>query len=130
MDRDWDGEERREAKRRYTIDRRDVERKKKYWINLFLPIVVGVLVTSLMSWGVYITHTIYTISANYEQTFKKHMEDQSAEAVRDDIRMDAMQVDYNSKISRLHDDMMEGFKELRNSQNLIQKLIVSKDEKK
>jgi hypothetical protein len=122
---DWNGMERREAKRRYTTDRRDLERKKKFWVNLLLPIVIGVGVTSIITWGAYVTHVTYGISAKYEQTFVAHLENQASEDIKDDIRMDAMVLDYNSKIVKLSETMKEGFDELREDNRIIYNLLVT-----
>lgn len=122
---DWNGMERREAKRRYTTDRRDLERKKKFWVNLLLPIVIGVGVTSIITWGAYVTHLTYGISAKYEQTFVAHLESQAAEDVKDDLRMDSIVLDYNSKILKLSENMKEGFDELREDNRIIYNLLVT-----
>ena len=122
---DWNGMERREAKRRYTTDRRDIERKKKFWVNLLLPIVIGVGVTSIITWGAYVTHLTYGISSKYEQNFVAHLESQAAEDVKDDLRMDSIVIDYNSKILKLSENMKEKFDELREDNRIIYNLLVT-----
>jgi hypothetical protein len=122
--------ERREFKRRLVADRREVERKKRFLANVVLPVLIGVLGAGLVSWGAYVTHTTYSISARYEETFTKHLERQAAEAIKADIRIDAIVLDYNSKIVKLHDDMSRGFAELRQHQNTIYDLLVRHEERR
>lgn len=130
MEEEWEGSERREVKRRYTPDRRELERKKKFWTNLLLPIVIGVAATSIITWGAYVTHVTYDISANYEQTFVKHLENQAAEEVKDDIRMDSIVIDYNAKILELSKNMKEGFDELRDDNRTIYNLLVTHERRR
>ena len=130
LDKEWTGSERREAKRRYTTDRRELERKKKFWTSLILPVVIGIGVTSVITWGAYVTHVTYGISAKYEQTFVKHLESQDTDAIKDDIRMDSIVLDYNGKILELSRDVKEGFDELRDDNRTIYNLLVTHERRR
>jgi hypothetical protein len=122
--------DRRSSKRRTYTDRRVAERKKRFLMGVVLPVCLGVVATGIVSWAVFITHTTFTISAGYEETFKRHLERQATDAVRDDIRMDSMVLDYNSKILKLNEDMTEGFDELRKQQTNIYNLLVHHEAKR
>ena len=122
---DWSGQERREVKRRYTTDRRELERKKKFWTNLLLPVVIGIAVTSIITWGAYVTHVTYGISAKYEQSFVTHLESQATEDVKDDLRMDAIVLDYNAKIVKLSEKVEEGFEKIREDSREIYNLLIT-----
>lgn len=129
---DWEDKERREAKRRYTIDRRTVERRKKYWYNLFLPILLGVLGAGLVSWGAYVTHVTYGISAKYEESFVRHVADQLKKEALNDHKLELMQMEHSTQMTSLRDDMNTGFKEIRAFQHDIYNIIAKQknDEKK
>ena len=83
----------------------------------------------VISWGAYVTHTTYGISARYEETFTTHIEDQNRNEKINDYRFENMQRDYNTKIIRLHDDMNDGFKEMRSSNKDIYNLLIKRDKK-
>lgn len=123
---DWEGDERREAKRRYTIDRRIIERRKKTLFALILPTILGILGAGIVSWGAYVTHATYSISAKYEETFVDHIDDQVITGAAQEARINDIVVDYNRKIVRLHDDMNDGFKEMRDIQNNIYNLLLQR----
>lgn len=126
----WDGGNRRETKRRFDVDRRSSERKKRYWWGVVFPILIGIVGTAILTWGTYITHTTYGISAKYEESFVKHLENQATKSIKDDIRVDSIVLDYNTKILRLHDDMNQGFNELRKSNSTIYNLLLRHEEKR
>jgi len=121
---DWGGEERRESKRRYTIDRRILERRKKYWSNLLLPVLAGIIVTGIISWGAYVTHITYGISAKYEESFVKHIKDQLKKDALTDHKLELIQAEHNRQMNRLRDDMNIGFKEIRVFQRDIYSILV------
>ena len=125
-DGDWEGSERREGKRRYVIDRRLAEKRKKYWWSLALPTIIGIVGAAIISWGAYVTHTTYGISAKYEQSFDKHVGRQLQLEATNDHRFELMQMDYNSKMAGLREDMNNGFSEMRNSQTDIYNLLINK----
>ena len=120
----WEGEERREAKRRYTIDRRLLERRKKYWSTLLLPVLAGIIVTGILSWGAYVTHITYGISAKYEESFVKHIKDQLKKDALMDHKLELIQAEHNRQMIRLRDDMNTGFKEIRVFQRDIYSILV------
>jgi len=113
----WEGDERREKKRRVPPDRRVIERRKRYLFNVMLPTLVAVCGAGLISWGAYVTHITYAISAKFDSEIEHGQEGK-------DERME-MRIDYNSKIIKLQDTMLEGFKELRESNRIIYNLLVS-----
>jgi hypothetical protein len=119
LDEEWQGEERREARRRYTIDRRTFERRKKYWSSLLMPIIVGLIATSIVTWGAYVTHVTYGISAKYEETFVRHVAEQLKKDAEVDRRLNMIRSDYSNQMDRLRDDMNAGFKDLRDFQHDI-----------
>ena len=125
-ERDWEGAERREAKRRYTLDRRIMERRKRYLFSVVLPTVLGILGAGIVSWGAYVTHSTYSISAKYEETFVDHIDDQAVHDKLQRARIDGIVVDYNTRISELHDDVNDGFKEIRDTQNNIYNLLLQR----
>lgn len=127
MEENWEGSERREAKRRYTVDRRLYEKRKRAFVNFILPSVIGVVVAGLVSWGAYVTHTTYSISAKFEETFKSHIEEAAKDSIATTLRMDSIVNDYNDKLVSLHEDMNEGFRELRESQRNIFNLLLQHD---
>jgi len=122
--KDWTGDERREYMRRYSGERRVVERRKKYWWSVVLPIILGLLGTGVISWAVYVTHTTYGISAKWEQSFGRHVQDQLQKEASDDHRIELMKIDHNSEMTSLRRDMNEGFKEIRGSQKDIYNLLL------
>jgi hypothetical protein len=120
----WNGEvERRESKRRYTLDRRLYEKRKKYWINLLLPIVLGVVVTGIVSWAAYVTHLTYGISAKYEQSFVSHINDQLKKDALIEHKMELLQVNHDQDLRQLKEAMETGFKEMRSFQHDIYKIL-------
>ena len=125
-DMDWEGNERREAIRRDNNDRRVLERRKRYWVSLLLPILVGTIATAIVAWGAYVTHVTYGISAKYEQSFVKHVNEQLTKDALNENRLERIQAEYNSQMIRLQDDMNTGFKEMRAFQHDIYNLIVRK----
>jgi hypothetical protein len=125
MREEWDGdEERREAKRRQNIDRRMREKRKRYWMNLLVPIAISIGVGGIISWGVYVTHLTYGISARYEESFVKHVNDQIQKDAIYDHRLEMIQMDYSEKISGLRSDMASGLREIRQSQKEIYNLLL------
>ena len=126
---DWEGLERREGKRRYVVDRRLVEKRKKYWWTLALPTIIGIVGAAIISWGAYVTHTTYAISAKYEQTFDRHVGRQLQLEATNDHRFELMQMDYNNKMLGLRQDMNTGFKEMRDSQTDIYNLLIGKSQR-
>ena len=117
-------DERRRAKRRYKTDRRIIERRKKYWWMIIFPILIGVCATALISWGAYITHVTYTISANYETNFVAHI---SARAKKDAIiedKVETLRKDYTQKLGTLRTEMNEGLKEIRDTNLAIYNLLL------
>jgi hypothetical protein len=136
-DVDWDGEERREAKRRYTTDRRRGEARKRIWVNIVLPAIVGIGLTSLLSWAIYVTHTTYTISAIYDQTFKKHIDSQAVIAAKNAAKLKEIATDSDKEMKELRkihvddmralrSDMSNGFREIRNTQGAIYDILVKR----
>ena len=94
--KDWEGDERRESKRRDNSDRRILERRKRYWSSLILPILVGVIATAIVSWGAYVTHVTYGISARYEESFVKHVSAELKKDALNEHRLEMIQADHNS----------------------------------
>lgn len=134
-DRDWNGDERRAVRRRYTLDRRAKEARKKLWFNILVPAIVGIGLTGALSWGVYVTHTTYTISAVYEQTFAKHLKEQKEKdtavskgikQVADEYRRDIKELgdSHNEEMSTLRKEVGEGFREIRKIQGDIYNILV------
>lgn len=126
---EWEGDERRETKRRYTFDRRTLERRKKYLSSILIPIFIALLGGGVISWGAYVTHTTYGISAKYEETFISHIKNQDTKEVINDRKFESIQKDYNGKILQLHTDMNDGFKEMRSSNKDIYNLLIKRDKK-
>jgi len=114
-DWEWKGDERREAKRRYIIDRRTMERRKKYLFSVVLPTLLGIFGAGIVSWGAYVTHATYSISAKYEETFVDYIDDQAIANKAQKNRIDNIVIDYNERISQLHNDMNDGFKDIRDA---------------
>ena len=123
---DWSGEERREARRRYTLDRRELERRKKYWSSLILPVIIGIVATAIVSWGAFVTHVTYGISAKYEESFVKHVNDQLKKEAYNEHRLELIQAEHNAQMARLREDMNTGFKEIRAFQHDIYNLLAKK----
>lgn len=123
---DWKGEERREAHRRYTVDRRVSERRKKYWFGLLVPTIIGLLGAGIISWGAYVTHVTYNISAKYEETFLRHIEDQQEKESEAVAEVNRMESDQNEKMRVLREDMNAGFRDLRDTQRDIYSLLLDR----
>jgi len=121
---DWEGDERRECKRRFNVDRRNMERKKRYFFGILMPIIIGVVLTGIVSWGAYVTHVTYKISANYEETFVKHMGEQNSREVVINHRLDLMTRDYGLKVDTLRSEVTEGLREIREVQSQMYRLLV------
>ena len=117
-------DERRRAKRRYKTDRRIIERRKKYWWMIIFPILIGVCATALISWGAYITHVTYTISANYETNFVAHIESRAKKDATIEAKVEMMRSDYTQKMGSLREDMNEGMKEIRDTNLAIYNLLL------
>lgn len=131
LERDWDGVEQREARRRYTIDRRLAERRRRYWWAIILPIILGAGLTGLtglISWGVYVTHVTYRISANYELAFVKHIELQVEKEARLDHRLELIKADFTNRTNLIRSDMTAGLKEIRDMQGAMYKLLVQNEQ--
>jgi hypothetical protein len=125
----WDGEEeRRTMTRRELADRRAKERRRKYWFNLLVPIGLSIGIGGVISWGVYVTHLTYGISAKYEESFVKHVQDQLQKDAFYDHRLELLQIDYSEKISSLRSDMAEGLREIRDTQKDMYKLLLKHNE--
>ena len=126
-DEDWDGVEQREVRRRYTIDRRTLEKRKRYWWSVIFPIILGCLLTGIMSWGVYVTHVTYRISANYETTFVKHIGAQIEKDAAINHRLELMKADYTTRMTQMRSDMADGLKEIRNMQGTMYRLLLDSE---
>jgi hypothetical protein len=126
----YEGPERREVRRRYTSDRRNWERKKYYLSKMLVPIVASVLFAGLISWGAYVTHTTYTISANYEQTFKKALDGQTKRRTFVDGAFDKMRDDYEVKVFNLREELREGLHETRVALSKIYNLLVTHEQRR
>lgn len=127
---DWDGVEQREVRRRYVVDRRASERRKKYWWAVLFPIIVGVCITALISWGAYVTHVTYTISANYEMSFKQHIQDRVIKDASLEHTIELMRSDYTHKLTGIRQDMDAGLKEIRDTNLKIYNLLLEKESRK
>lgn len=121
---EWDGEERRETRRRYDIDRRLIERRKRYFISIMIPIIIGVTATALISWGAYVTHVTYTISAKYETNFVQHITARAEKDARLEHELELLRTEYTYKLSTLRDEVNDGLKEIRDTNNAIYKLLL------
>ena len=117
-------EERRVSKRRDAIDRRIAERRKKYWWGVVFPVLIAVCASALVSWGAYITHVTYTISANYEASFVSHVEDRAKKDKAIEGRFQALRSDYNSQIDMLHTDLNNGLADIRKTNLAIYNLLL------
>ena len=116
--------ERREVKRRYTYDRRSDEKRKQFWREKLLPILIGLTATSLISWGVYITHLSYTINAKYEEIFLKYVAEQQLKEATADHRREIHDREFNAKLLAIRAELNTGLVEMRNAmQNLYNLLL-------
>jgi hypothetical protein len=120
----WDGVEQRESRRRYTIDRRSSERRKRYWWSVIFPIVLGAVLSALISWGVYVTHITYKISANYEETFVSHIEKELERDAQVEHKLEMMKTDYSNRMNLMRSDMSSGLKEIRDMQASMYRLLL------
>lgn len=127
---EWDGVEKREIRRRYIIDRRSVERRKRYIWSVILPICLGAGLSALVSWGVYVTHITYRISANYEETFVKHIESQVEESAAMDHRLEVMKTEYTTGMHTLRQEMTSGLKEIRDMQAAMYRILLENERRK
>lgn len=128
-DEGWDGMERREVKRRYTVDRRTVERRKKYLFSVIMPTLLGILGAGVVSWGAYVTHATYSITAKYEQGYVTYIDKQAEVDRAQDLEIKRIARDYNQKVIQLHDDMNAGFKEIRDTQQNIFGLLLHRNKR-
>lgn len=126
---DWDGVEQRETRRRYIFDRRVAERRKRYWWSVMFPILLGSIMTALISWGVYVTHVTYRISANYEETFVRHIESGIEREAQFEHRVDLIRVDYISRINSLKEDMTRSLREIKDIQTAMYQLLLHRQGK-
>lgn len=122
---DWDGVEQRETRRRYTLDRRKSERKKRYWWSVIFPIILGTGITALISWGVYVTHTTYRISANYEKTFVQHIDKETEREAQVEHKLEVIRTDYTNRIDSLKGDMTASLKDIKDMQILMYRLLLN-----
>ncbi len=126
-DENWDGVEQREVRRRYTIDRRTRERRKRYWWSVVFPIILGAGLSALISWGVYVTHVTYRISANYEETFLKHINAELEKDAATQHKMELMEADYTSSMASIRSEMAGGLKEIRDMQATMYRFLLNKE---
>lgn len=122
--------ERRRIHRRNRADRRLAERRKKYWWSVIFPIIIGVCVTALISWGAYVTHVTYTISANYETSFVRHVNNQVKKDAALELKIEMLRTDYTHKMNSMRADMNSGLKEIREANNRIYNLLIGRDDGK
>lgn len=111
------------------MDRRTLERRKRYWWSVVFPIVIGIIGTAIISWGAYVTHTTYGISAKYEQTFVTHIRDQLQKDADTNHKLEITKLEYNKELDELRKDMNEGFSEMRRAQTDIYNLIINLNQK-
>jgi len=123
----WAGLERREVRRRYIPDRRAAERRKRYWWSVVFPIILGACLTAVISWGAYVTHVTYSISANYEKTFVHHIEAQADKNALVEHKLELIKKDYTGGINAIRKDMTTGFSEIRNIQNAMYRLLLVRE---
>lgn len=121
----WEGDNRREVKRRLDVDRRSQERRRRYWWTVLFPIIIGIIGTAVLSWGAYVTHTTYGISAKYEQTFVSHIRDQIQKDADTNHKLEITKIEQGQELDQLRKDMNEGFSDLRKSQQDIYNLIIN-----
>jgi hypothetical protein len=124
-DHGWEGDNRREIKRRFDIDRRSQERRKRYWWTVLFPLIIGIIGTAVLSWGAYVTHTTYGISAKYEQTFVSHIRNQIQKDADTDHKLEITKIEHARELDKIRKDMKDGFSEMRKSQDAIYNLIIS-----
>lgn len=124
---EWNGDDRRDSRRRFLTDRRASARRHRFMWSVFFPIVAGIIGTGVVSWGAYVTHVTYSISANYEQSFEKYIEDNNGHIADVHMKVNEMQDDYNQKILELRHDLNASFKEMRDAQNAIYNFLIQHD---
>jgi len=117
--------ERRETKRRYTSDRRADELRKQYWRQRLLPILIGITATSLISWGVYITHLSYTINAKYEEVFLKYVDEQQLKESVAAHRRELREQEFNAELLALRAELNNGLIEMRNTMRDLYNLLIN-----
>jgi predicted PurR-regulated permease PerM len=122
----WDGVEKRETRRRYTLDRRMSERRKRYWWAVIFPVILGVGITALISWGVYVTHTTYRISANYEKTFVQHIEKEIEREALVEHRLEVIRADYTNRIDSLKEDLKTSLQDIKSVQTQIYRILLNR----
>jgi len=109
----WEGIDRRASRRRYLADRRAREKRKKYWWSVIFPIIVSICCGALISWGAYVTHVTYTISANYETSFLKFIEERAQKDASVEHEIEMLKTDYTNKLGLLRSDMTSQINEIR-----------------
>ena len=123
-EKDWDGVEQREIRRRYLIDRRVTDKRKRYMWSVVFPIILGSILTALISWGVFVTHTTYRISASYEETFVKHIEREIEKDLVLEHRLDMIKADFTNRMDTMSADTKSGFAEIRTMQTAMYQLLL------
>jgi len=129
-DEDWDGVEQREVRRRYTFDRRTLERRKRYWWSVIFPILLGTILTGLLSWGVYVTHVTYRISANYEETFVKHIEKEIEKEAQLEHKFELIKADHMRSMEAIRLETSKGLAEIRSMQATMYRLLLENARKR
>ena len=124
-DKDWNGVEQREIRRRYTIERRVNERRKRYWWSIIFPILLGSILTALISWGVYVTHITYRISASYEETFVKHIEREIEKDAVLEHKFEMMKAEYTNRMDTISSDTKFELAEIRKMQTAMYQLLLN-----
>lgn len=127
---DWDGVDTREVRRRYLFDRRMRERRKRYWWSIIFPIFLGSVLTALISWGVYVTHVTYRISAGYEETFVKHIENEIQEAAALEHKMEMMKIEYTGRLDSIRSETMKQLSEIRAMQSNMYQLLLDNERRR
>ena len=122
----WDGGERRESKRRYTFDRRRAERRKKYFWYFVMPTLMGVLLTAIITWGAYVTHVSFTISANYEANFASHVTEQRITEAAINHKIEVLRAEHNTQMQNIRNDMNQQLKEIRDTNTAIYRLLLQR----
>jgi hypothetical protein len=123
-------QERRSSPRRFSSDRRLWERRKSYLIKILVPILGAVVFGGILAWAVYVTHTTYTISANYEKSFIQHVADQIRRDVTVDHKFELFSSDYHNQINRLRDEVNTDQREIRSALNKIYDLLLRHEQKR
>ena len=123
-DEKWDGVDQREIRRRYTVDRRKSEKRKRYWWSVIFPILLGGALSALISWGVYVTHVTYRISANYEETFVKYIAQQLEKETALDHRLELMRNDYTNRMNAIRLEMTAGIDRIRSVQDAMYRILL------